>query len=278
MSVARTGKEAGVSVFDSRLILIYFCAVAALLGAAMGSFLNCAAWRIAHGESFLKGRSRCPACGHTLGARDLVPVLSWLFLRGRCRYCGDKVSPRYVLTELFFAAVTVLCLLRFDLTVLCLRNYVFLCCLFCLSLVDLESFTIPDGCLLIAAGAWVLALPFVGLGWGEIGLRVLAGLVFGGGLLLLSLVMDRILKKESLGGGDIKLYAVVGLYLGFLASLFSLLLAAVLGLLFVLLRRGKGGERGGQIPFGPSIAAAAGVMLLYGGPVVSWYLGLFGTS
>ncbi len=267
-----------MSVYDSRLILGYFCAVAAVLGAVMGSFLNCAAWRIAHGESFLKGRSRCPACGHTLGALDLVPVLSWLFLRGRCRYCGERVSPRYVVTELFFAAVTVACLLRFDLTVLCLRNYVFLCCLFCLSLVDLESYTIPDGCLLIAAGAWLLALPFAGLGWGDIGLRVLAGLVFGGGLLLLSLLMDRILKKESLGGGDVKLFAVVGLYLGFLGTLFSLLLSAVLGLLFVLLRRGRRGENGGQIPFGPSIAAAAGAMLLFGGPVVSWYLGLFGAS
>ena len=267
-----------MSIYDSRLILVYFCVVAAVLGAALGSFLNCAAWRIAHGESFLKGRSRCPACGHALGARDLVPVLSWLLLRGKCRYCGEKVSPRYVLTELFFALVTLLCLLRFDLTVLCLRNYIFLCCLFCLSLVDLESYTIPDGCLLIAAGAWFLVLPFAGLGWGGIGLRVLAGLAFGGGLLLLSLIMDRVLKKESLGGGDIKLFAVVGLYLGFLASLFSLFLAAVLGLLFVLLRRGKGEENGGQIPFGPSIAAAAGAMLLYGGGVVNWYLGLFGAS
>ena len=264
-----------MSIYDSRLILVYFCVVAAALGAVLGSFLNCAAWRIAHGESFLKGRSRCPACGHTLGALDLVPVLSWLFLRGKCRYCGEKVSPRYVLTELFFALVSVLCLLRFDLTVLCLRNYVFLCCLFCLSLVDLESYTIPDGCHLISAGAWLLALPFLRLGWKEIGLHVLAGLVFGGGLLLLSLVMDRILKKESLGGGDVKLFAVVGLYLGFVSSLFSLLLAAVLGLLFVLLRRGKE-ENGGQIPFGPSIALASGLMLLYGGPVVDWYLGLFG--
>ena len=122
-----------MSIYHNRLSLTYCCCVAAVLGAVMGSFLNCAAWRIAHGESFLKGRSHCPACGHVLEPLDLIPVFSWLFLRGKCRYCGTKVSARYVLAELFMALVTVVCLLRFGLTVLCLRNYIFLCCLFCLS-------------------------------------------------------------------------------------------------------------------------------------------------
>lgn len=263
-----------MSIYDSRLILVYFCVVAAVLGAALGSFLNCAAWRIAHGESFLRGRSHCPACGHSLSALDLIPVLSWLFLKGRCRYCQEKISPRYVLSELLFALVSVLCLLRFDLTVLCLRNYIFFCCLFCLSLVDLESYVIPNGCLLIPAGVWLMTLPFLRPGWKVIVLHILAGLVFGGGLLLLSLAMDRILKKESLGGGDVKLFALVGLYLGFVSSLFSLLLAAVLGLAFVFLLREKRSRNGGQIPFGPSIAAAAGLVLMYGDPIVQWYLGL----
>ena len=125
---------------------------------------------------------------------------------------------RYPLTELAFALLTLLCLLRFDLSVLCLRNWIFLGCLFCLSLVDLEAYVIPDGCLLIAAGAWLLALPFLKPGLGEILRAVLAGLAFGGGLLLLSLVMDKLLRRESLGGGDVKLFAVVGLYLGFVGT------------------------------------------------------------
>ncbi len=263
-----------MSIWDGRGILLYFCFVAALLGAVFGSFLNCAAWRIAHGESFLKGHSRCPGCGHALGAADLVPVFSWVFQRGRCRYCGEKISVRYPLTELFFALVTVLCLLRFDLTVLCLRNWIFLCCLFCLALVDLESYIIPDGCLLIAAGAWAAALPFLRPGWGEIGRAVLAGLVFGGGLLLVSLVMDKLLKKESLGGGDVKLFAVVGLYLGFVGTLFCMMLACILGLGFVLAR--KGPVHGGKaIPFGPAISLAAAIMLLFGEGMVNWYLHLF---
>ena len=263
-----------MAIHDSRLILWYCCCAAAALGAGMGSFLNCAAWRIARGQSFLKGRSRCPECGHVLGAGDLVPVFSWLFLRGKCRCCGAKISVRYLLAELFMAAVTVTCLLRYDLTALCLRNYVFLCCLFCLSLVDMENYTIPDGCLLISAGAWLLALPFLGMSWKESLLHLLAALVFGVGLLLLSLAIDRILRKESLGGGDIKLFLVVGLYLGFAGTLFTLAAACVLGLLFAFLRKKFGKAEDERIPFGPSIAAAAAVMLLFGDGAVRWYLGL----
>lgn len=258
-----------------RGLRIYCCVVAVALGAVFGSFLNCAAWRIAHGESFLRGHSRCPKCGHALGARDLVPVLSWLFQKGRCRYCGDKISIRYPLTELFFAMLTLLCLLRFDLTVLCLRNWIFLCCLFCLSLVDLESYTIPDGCLLTALAAWLLALVFLRPGWGEIVRSLLAGLAFGGGILLLSLAMDKILGKESLGGGDVKLFAVIGLYLRFTGTLFTVLLACVLGLLFAAVLNGRG-EKGRPIPFGPSISLAAAFMLLYGQGLTQWYLGLLG--
>lgn len=264
-----------MSVYMSRGILLYCGALACVLGAVFGSFLNCAAWRIAHGESFLRGRSHCPTCGHELGARDLVPVLSWAFQRGRCRYCGEKISVRYPLTELAFALLTLLCLLRFDLTVLCLRNWIFLCCLFCLSLVDLESYAIPDGCLLVGLGAWLAALPFLRPGLWDIGRSLLAGLCFGGGILLLSLVMDRLLGKESLGGGDVKLFALVGLYLGFAGGLFAMLFSCVLGLLFAF-ARSRERESGKAIPFGPSISLAAAAMLLWGEGLIHWYLGLMG--
>jgi leader peptidase (prepilin peptidase)/N-methyltransferase len=262
-----------MSVYLSQGILVYCCVIAAILGATFGSFLNCAAWRIAHGEAFWKGRSRCPACEHTLGIPDLVPVLSWLFLRGRCRHCGTKIPVRYLLAELFFAAVTVGCLLRWDLTVVCGRNWVLLCCLFCLSLVDLESYIIPDGCLLIAVGGWLAALPFAHMGGKEILTHVLAGVGFGAVILMLSLAVDALLHKDSMGGGDIKLFAVMGLYLGPVASLFSVMLSCIIGLVFALLRR-MGGAGGEQIPFGPSIAAATAVMLFWGDSMVQWYLGL----
>lgn len=262
-----------MSIYEDTSLLVFCIVVAACFGAVMGSFLNCAAYRICHGESFLKGRSRCPSCGHTLGAWELIPVFSWLFLKGRCKACGERISARYPLTELAFAAVTAICLLRFDLTVLCLRNFIFLCCLFLLVLTDLEGMLIPDGCHLVSVAAWILAQPFLFRGWGDVGLAVLSGLLFGGGLLLVSLLMDRLLGRESLGGGDIKLFAVVGLYLGMIGTLFAMMLACVLGLLFAALRKARG-EGGKEFPFGPSIAAAAAFMLLFGEPVVAWYTGL----
>ena len=262
-----------MSIYDDKSLLICCSVLAALLGAVFGSFLNCAAFRIARGEPFTKGRSRCPNCGHDLGVLDLIPIASWIFLGGKCRYCKTKIPVRYLLAEVTFAAVTVVCLLRFDLTVLCVRNWIFLCCLFCLALVDLEKFEIPDGCLIIAAVAWALALPFTG-DWKQTLLKgLIAAVVFGGGMLLISLAMDRALKKESLGGGDIKLFAVVGLYLGIVGTLFSVILACILGLLLGLARKT---EKGGQIPFGPAIALSAALTLLFGSGLIERYLSLIG--
>lgn len=261
-----------MSIYDYRPALAFCVIVAAAFGAVMGSFLNCAAWRLARGESFVRGRSRCPRCGHVLTPPELIPVVSWLMQSGRCKACGDRISPRYPLTELGFALVTVLCLLRFDLTVLCLRNYVFLCCLFLLTLTDLDAMIIPDGCHVASVLAWAAALPFAFPGWGSVGLSLLSALAFGGGLLLVSLAMDKLLGRDSLGGGDIKLFAVVGLYLGLAGTLFALLIACVIGLALHAALRQRGGER--AFPFGPSIALSAAVMLLYGAPLVDWYMGL----
>ena len=105
-----------MSIYEDTFFMIYCCVLAGVFGAVLGSFLNCAAWRIAHGESFVKGKSHCTSCGHVLGFLDLIPVFSWIFLGGKCRYCKTKISPRYMLTELFFALVSVLTLLRFDLS------------------------------------------------------------------------------------------------------------------------------------------------------------------
>ena len=268
-----------MSIYDDSIIMTYCIAVTAILGAVFGSFLNCAAMRIAKEESFIKGHSRCPKCNHNLGAMDLIPIFSWIFSGGKCRYCKEKVSIRYPLTEIVFAVLSVMCLLEYDLTIICVRNLILLGCLFCLSLVDLESYIIPDGCHIIAIGAWVVtgffAFEEYG-GWHGIALNILAAVLYGGGMLLMSLIMDRVLKKDSLGGGDIKLFIVVGLYLGLAASLFALLIACVLGIAFSLLFLKKDSD-GNQklIPFGPAIAASMWGMLMYGEPLVNWYLSLF---
>ena len=261
-----------MSIYEYRPAMIFFIVLAAAIGGIAGSFLNCAAWRIVRGESFTMGRSRCPSCGHTLGAAELIPVCSWLFQKGRCKWCKEKISVRYPLTELAFALITVLCLLRFDLTVLCLRNFLFLCCLFLLTLTDLEDMIIPDGCHIAAAAAWAAAMPFTGAGWTYAAEGIAAALVYGGGVLLLSLLMDKMTGRDTLGGGDIKLLAVTGLYLGLIGTLFALIIACAAGLLFqAAVRRGG---RGKAFPFGPWIAFGAAVMLLYGEPLIRWYKGL----
>ena len=263
-----------MSIYDDKLILIYFCVLSLIVGAVLGSFLNCAAWRIAHGESFVSGHSRCTSCGHELAPVDLIPVVSWLMLHGKCRYCGAPVSKRYIAAELAFAAITLITLLRFDLTPIMLRNLVFTACLFCLSIVDLESFTVPNGTLIIAATAWLIAAPFTGMSATEMLRHLSAGFTVGAVLLVISLVMDVLLKKESLGGGDIKLFAVTGLYEGFAGALFGVFISCLLGLMLAALYAKLPHDEEGHFPFGPAIAASAFIMLICGEQLVNWYLGL----
>ncbi len=264
-----------MSIWQSRGLLVYCSCVAFALGAVFGSFLNCVAWRITHGESALRGRSHCPSCGHILGPSELIPIFSWLFQRGRCKSCGVKIPARYPLTELIFAVLTLLCLLRFDLTWLCLRNWVFLCCLFVLTLTDLDDCIIPDGCHIVAVLAWLIGALLMRTPWQDMLKSVFCGLLFGAGILGISLLMDRLLGRDSLGGGDIKLFAVCGLYLGFVGTLFTVMLACILGLAFAALRKRMHPDGKKEFPFGPAIAAGAAVMLLFGDPLIKWYTSLF---
>jgi leader peptidase (prepilin peptidase)/N-methyltransferase len=208
-----------------------------------------------------------------LGPLELVPVLSWLAQRGRCKSCGAKLSARYPLTELIFALVTVLCLLRFDLTVLCLRNWVFLGCLFLLTLTDLDAMIIPDGCHIVALLAWLAALPFVGMGRGEIITHLVAGVAMGGGLLLISLAMDKIMGRDTMGGGDIKLLFVIGCFLSLPECLLMVMLACLIGICMASILMRVDSET--AFPFGPALSIAAIVTMLVGSPIVNWYLSLF---
>lgn len=252
----------------------YLLTLSAVLGLVMGSFLNCLAWRLAHGESVAHGRSHCAVCGHRLGAGDLIPVLSWLLLRGRCRYCGQKISARYPLTELLCGVVYVSIVLRWDVSWQALRFLLLASVLLAASLVDLEVCLIPDR--LIAAGilGFVLLAPFSGeplhmaLFHGAAG-----GLSVSLPLLLTVLLADRVWKRETMGGGDLKLLFMIGLYFNWKLNLLLLIAACVLGLLLALiLGRAKPGT---PFPFGPAIAAAAWFVMLFGTQVLNWYLGLF---
>lgn len=132
--------------------------IAALLGAVMGSFINCLAWRVANGESVLKGRSHCTSCGHVLGVLDLVPIVSWLALRGRCRHCGQRVSPRYVVVEALMAVLFVALLVVYGVGVPWLAYAALACILMGAALVDLDTFTIPNGFVVAAIVVWLLLM------------------------------------------------------------------------------------------------------------------------
>ena len=143
----------------SPFLTAYLLFVTFLLGLVFGSFCNAWAWRLAHGESIVHGRSHCAVCGHPLAARDLVPLFSWLFLRGRCRYCGAPISKRYPAVELVSALYYVSVVLRFGLTVDALRFLILGSLRLTASLVDLDTMELPNGLLLAAALSALLRLP-----------------------------------------------------------------------------------------------------------------------
>lgn len=250
--------------------LVYLLVLCVILGLCMGSALNCLAWRIANKKSWTKGKSICPACRHELHALDLIPLFSYIFSKGKCRYCGEKISPRYPLTELGLAVIFAAVFLRFGFTLYTLDIMVLASCLFTLSLIDLDTMTIPDRFLIIPAVCQLIYAYYYG-GFASVWYALWHGLVLGGTVLLLSLFMDKVLKKESMGGGDIKLLFVLGLFLDLPECLLLLVFSCVLGLVMALLLRRS--EK--AFPFGPALSAGMLLTLMVGGPIVNWYLGLF---
>lgn len=250
--------------------LVYLLVLCVIMGLCMGSALNCLAWRIANKKSWTKGKSICPACRHELHTRDLIPFFSYIFSKGKCRYCGEKISPRYPLTELGLAVIFVAVFLRYGFTLYTLDIMVLVSCLFTLSLIDLDTMTIPDRFLIIPAVCQLVYAYYYG-GFASVWYSLWHGLVLGGAVLLLSLFMDKVLKKESMGGGDIKLLFVLGLFLDLPECLLLLVFSCALGLVMALLLR----RSDKAFPFGPALSAGMLLTLMVGGPIVNWYLGLF---
>ena len=271
-------------------ITVYVCVLQFLIGAVLASFLGCFSWRVCHGESVLRGRSHCDACGHALGAKDLIPIVSYLSTRGKCRYCGKSIGKLCLYGELALAGLFVLATLRFDLTSELFLANCFLCILYVVTLTDLYEQIILDRCIIIA-----IVVRFVTYVVAEeatlSGALVLLGngLVIAVPVLLLTLLLEFVLKKEALGGGDIKLLFVLGLYLGWAKCLLMLLVACVAGIFYAAKQMSKeetetaeAGEAGEPeaaasvaIPFGPFLAAGAVVALLVGDTIIGWYLSLF---
>jgi leader peptidase (prepilin peptidase)/N-methyltransferase len=242
---------------------------AALGGAIIGSFLTVVAYRVPRGES-TGGRSRCPTCGSQIAAYDNVPVLSWLMLRRRSRCCGEPISARYPATELLLAALFGILALRFrhDVGQLVVA-LVFVSMLLVVTLTDLERRVIPNRILLAATliGLAVVAVTDPG----SLPAHAAAALGAGGVLFLAALAYP-----GGMGMGDVKLAAVMGLFLGvevIPALLLALLVGAAVGL--GLIARHGASARKRAIPFGPFLALGGVAALLVGQSLIDWYLRSF---
>ncbi|HEX6580198.1 MAG TPA: prepilin peptidase [Actinomycetota bacterium] len=248
--------------------------VALPFGLVVGSFMTVAVHRLPKGESVVQPRSRCPSCGAEIGARDNVPVLSWLLLRGRCRRCGQRISVEYPLLEVTTAGVVVLAAIRHPDPWQAVLVGGLLALMPGIALIDLRHRIIPNR---LTYPALLLFVPVILLAWaiGDAADPVRAGLgllLYGGVLFIVAAI------SGGMGMGDVKLAAVIGLVLGSLGLRFVGVAAAaaiVLGGLGAIVALAMGRGRKSAIPFGPYLAVGAVVAGLWGEPLASWYIGRF---
>lgn len=239
--------------------------VVGAIGLLFGSFANVLIVRIPAGKSIVTPPSHCPHCGHPLRALDLVPVLSWLFLKGKCRYCQGRISPRYPLIELLTAALFVGVFMRWGLSAFTLAGWVLVIILVSAAFIDLDEGIIPD-IITIPGVILGLAVSFFTIGF----LPALWGALAFGGVLFVAAVIS----QGGMGGGDIKLAAAIGAFCGLPGALITLLLSSLLGTLFgiILIMMGRAGRKT-PVKFGPFLAVSAYIAFLFSNEIVMWYLG-----
>jgi len=244
--------------------------LAGTAGALLGSFLNVVAYRLPRGESLVRPRSRCPGCATPVRPYDNVPVLSWLALRGRCRACRAAIPARYPLVEAGTAVLAALVAVLAGSPAELALGLAFVLLLVPVALIDLEHRIIPNR--LTALGAVVAVAVLAATDPGRLPEHAIAAVAAGGFLLAAALAYP-----GGMGMGDVKLAAVMGLFLGrdvAPALLFGLLAGSIVGMA-IIARRGAREGRKTAIPFGPFLALGGLFGLLAGDAVVAWYLGAF---
>ncbi len=261
---------------------LYFYFLFFIYGLLVGSFLNVCIYRLPEGLSIVRPASRCPSCGNPLKFYDNIPVLSYLILGGKCRSCSAGISARYPLVEFLNAVLYVILFSRFGMESLpaLLVYCVFLSALVVITFIDIDHQIIPDSISLpgiplgILFGALILPNPFMrseGLGLINSILGFLAG---GLGFYLIAILGKLLFRKDAMGGGDIKMMAMIGAFLGWKGALLTTFMGSLFGsVIGIALIMWKGRKWGAQIPFGPYLALGAIVSLFWGQEIVYWYLG-----
>lgn len=245
-----------------------------LIGLVFGSFLNVVIHRVPAGESIVSPASRCPRCHSKLRPRDNIPVLSWLVLRGRCRSCREPIAFRYPAVELLTASVFALSALRIGFDPALPAFLVFSAALIAVAVIDLETRTIPKRIVWPTTAAGALLLTGAALIEGD-PTRVL--LATAGALAaFFAFFLIHLVSPRGLGFGDVRLSALLGLFLGWLGwgyvalGLFAgFLLGSLAGVIALL----RGSSRKSALPFGPFMAVGALLTIWFGGPLIRWYLG-----
>jgi len=271
------------------------------VGTIFGSFLNVCIGRWPEGLSVVKPRSRCPKCGHQIKASENIPIFSWLFLRGRCSACGERISIQYPIVELLVGLLWLGAYLQFGMTFTAFRVAVFATVLLGIGITDAKHFLIPDGFTVFGL-FFVLISAFAALYLGESEPfarpwdAVLGMCVGAGAISIVGWLGEVWLKRPAMGFGDVTLMAVVGAAVGPPRALLTIFIAAViapiilLGVVYPLSARGlandkgqtelaleaAGGWRKRELPFGVFLAPAALITLLFGDVIIAWYLRISG--
>lgn len=257
------GDVTGMQGAIPEIIYLVACFIA---GTCMGSFAGVLIYRIPRDEPWISGRSVCPACGHQLGVMDLVPVWSYLFLGGKCRYCHARIGIRYLWIEVCTGLLFVGLGLRFGASTEALKFAIMTVLAVAVGVIDFETGLVSDAVVLPGTA---IGLAFGGLtGWNGL-LGALAGAVIGAGLFALIILFSR----GGMGWGDATLGLMLGSFLGWRLSIvflmFAFIIGATVGVVLMIVFKKKGKD---SMPFGPAMAAGAYIAALAGNNLISWYL------
>ena len=255
-----------------------------LFGRVIGSFLNVCIYRLPGGLSIVHPGSFCPGCKHPIAWFDNIPVFSYIALRGKCRNCKKSISARYPLVELLTASLFVILLVAFGPGVKFLAYLILSCGLIIATFTDFDHRIIPDviSCPGIIVGFLISVLypPLHGSShpWnllfslrGAAILDSLSGILVGGGVLYaLGILGKAIFKKEAMGGGDVKLLAMIGAFAGWRLALLTVFISSVIGSIAGLIIKIK--SKNSYIPYGPYLAIASLISIIWGESLISWYV------
>jgi leader peptidase (prepilin peptidase)/N-methyltransferase len=244
-----------------------------IFGLMAGSFLNVVIFRLPLGRSVVRPRSSCPHCGRSVLWFENVPVLSYFMLRGRCRGCGASISPRYPTVELLGGLLAVLAVFLYKDWINSAFAYAFLMALLAVTMIDWDHRIIPDQ----------ISLSFIAIGlvWSLISKDLslassAAGAIAGGGSLwLVGFIYRKMRRAEGMGGGDVKLMAMIGAFLGVQLVLPVIVIASFFGSVYGIALMRRGGDGRTAVAFGSFLAPAAAFCMVFGSSILAWYFGKF---